>query len=113
MTLSSVPDEGQPSDDQVRVAAARLAAGAIEPALEMLTPLIGDERALAARFVLALTAWKMGRLDWALTLMREGHDRAPMNGSIAEALASLPAQSGNMVESVYVAKLATALGTED
>ena len=113
MTLSSAPDEGQPIDDQVRVAAARLAAGAIEPALEMLTPLIGDERALAARFVLALTAWKMGRLDWSITLMRECHDRAPMNGSIAEALASLHAQSGNMVESVYVAKLATALGTED
>ncbi len=65
---------------------------------------------VAARFVLAMTAWRMGRLDWALELVCGCHESAPMDGIIAEAMASLHAQVGNMVDSIYSAKLATALG---
>ena len=57
-----------------------------------------------------MTAWKMGRLDWALDLARACHERDPMDGTVAETLASLYAQSGNLVDCLYVGKLATALG---
>lgn len=95
----------------VRAAAERLAATDAEAALAILEPLIAScDASLPARFLLAMTAWKMARLDWSIALMRACHERWPMDGTVAESLASLYAQSGNLVESLYVAKLATALG---
>jgi len=98
---------------QVRDAAARAGAGDVDGALKALAPLFdAGEASVAARFVLAMTAWRMGRLDWSLELICACHDVAPMDGTIAEAMASLQAQVGNMVESIYAGKLATALGGE-
>ena len=95
----------------VRDAAARFAAGDTDAALGLLSPLLTTgEPSLAARFLLAMMAWKMGRLDGALDLVRECHEHDPMDGTVAEALASLYAQSGKVVDSIYAAKLATALG---
>jgi tetratricopeptide (TPR) repeat protein len=95
----------------VQAAAARFTAGDTDAALALLSPLVASgSPSLAARFLLAMMAWQMGRLDGALDLVRECHAQDPMDGTVAEALASLYAQSGNAVESIYAAKLATALG---
>lgn len=95
----------------VREAAACFAAGDTDAALGLLSPLVASgDPSLAARFLLGMMAWQMGRLDGALDLVRECHEQDPMDGTIAEALASLYAQCGNPVESIYAAKLATALG---
>ena len=104
--------EGQAvGEPAVREAAARFAAGDTEAALALLSPLVaGGAPPLAARFLLAMMAWRMGRLDGALALVRECHALDPMDGTVVEALASLYAQCGNPVESIYAAKLATALG---
>lgn len=107
-------DGGIAIGSAVVAASDRLAAGDAEQALALLSPLVSAaEPPVAARFVLALTAWKMGRLDWALELARACHEAAPMAGAVAETLASLYAQSGDLVESVYFGKLATALGSAD
>ena len=68
---------------------------------------------LAARFALAMTAWRFERFDWALSLLRECHNDAPDSGGVAEALASLHAQLGHLEESLFTGKLATALGDDD
>src|SRR5665213_414383 len=95
-------------DPAVREAARRLQAGDSDAALGLLAPLIAlAEPPLAARFLLAMMAWKMGRLDSALELVRECHERDPMDGTVVEALASLHAQCGDPIESIYAAKLAT------
>jgi Flp pilus assembly protein TadD len=95
----------------VREAAQRFIAGDRDGALGLVAPLIAAARpSLGARFLLAMMAWQMGRLDGALDLVRECHAQDPMDGTVCEALASLYAQCGNAVESIYVAKLATALG---
>lgn len=99
-------------DERVRHAAEMLAAGDAEGAMAVLTPLLDDSAAgLQARFVLALTAWQLGRLDWAIQLTQQCHDDAPMDGTIAEVLASLHAQVGNLGESLFMGKLATAIGS--
>jgi len=88
----------------------RLITGDQEGALALLAQLItNDTNDVPARFLLGLTAWKMGRLDWSLALTRECHDSRPMDGVIAEVLASLYAQAGDLQESLYMGKLATAL----
>jgi tetratricopeptide (TPR) repeat protein len=95
----------------VREAAQRFVAGDREGALGLISPLVAaDQPSLAARFLLGMMAWQMGRLDGAIELVRECHAQDPMDGTVCEALASLYAQCGNAVESIYVAKLATALG---
>lgn len=95
----------------VSAAARHFASGDSDAALRLLSPLIATGNApLDARFLLGMMAWKMGRLDGALALVRECHDQDPMDGTVAEALASLYAQCGDAVESIYIAKLATALG---
>lgn len=95
----------------VREAARHCARGDKDAALALLSPLVAaGEPSLAARFLLAMMAWQMGRLDGALDLARECHAQDPMDGTVVEALASLYAQCGNAVESIYAAKLATALG---
>ena len=98
-------------DPAVREAARLLAAGDAETALGRLVPFLSDDPPLAApRFVLAMAAWRMGRLDWAIDILRYCHERWPMDRDVAEALASLHAQSGNLVDSLYMGKLGTALG---
>jgi predicted O-linked N-acetylglucosamine transferase (SPINDLY family) len=88
----------------------RLGSGDQEGALALLAQLItNDSGNVPARFLLGLTAWKMGRLDWSLALTRECHESRPMDGAIAEVLASLYAQAGDLQESLFMGKLATAL----
>jgi len=78
-----------------------------------LNPLVAVEQpSIAARFVLEMTAWKLQRFDWALTILKACHDDAPDNGGVAEALASLQAQLGQLDESLFTGKLATALGND-
>lgn len=85
--------------------------GDTDRALAILKPLIAvDAPSIEARFALAMAAWQMERFDWALSLLRECHNEAPENGGVAEALASLYAQLGHLQESLFVGKLATALG---
>jgi hypothetical protein len=67
---------------------------------------------MTLHFVTALVSWYLGDLAKALALSRTCHDQAPMNGTVAEVLASLYAQSGDLVESLYFGKLATALGAD-
>lgn len=87
-----------------------LGSGDHEGAVALLAPLItSDPSDIPARFLLGLTAWKMGRLDWSLALTRECHESSPMDGVIAEVLASLYAQAGDLRESLFMGKLATAL----
>jgi protein O-GlcNAc transferase len=70
------------------------------------------ESDMLLHFVTALVAWYLGDLAKALALTRTCHDQAPMNGTVAEILASLYAQSGDLLESLYFGKLATALGED-
>jgi tetratricopeptide (TPR) repeat protein len=82
-------------------------------ALELLKPLVAVENpSIGARFALAMTAWRLERFDWALSLLRECHEVAPNNGGVAEALASLYAQLGRLEDSLFTGKLATALGDD-
>jgi len=109
-----LPSDGLSSaDSRLRDIVAHLDRDATGPALELLNPLISVEKpSIAARFVLAMTAWQMQRFDWALTLLKGAHDDAPDNGGVAEALASLQAQLGQLEESLFTGKLATALGND-
>lgn len=111
--MSSIgePDAPISLEEIVREANDRLAAGDTEAALEMLAPVTADDRIyLPAQFLLSMTAWKMGRLDWSIELMRQCHETHPMDGTVAEALASLYAQAGDLRESLFMGKLGTALG---
>jgi predicted Zn-dependent protease len=101
------------ADDRLREIVDHLDRDEAAQALERLTPLVSVAKpSLAARFVLAMTAWQLQRFDWALTLLKEAHDDAPDNGGVAEALASLQAQLGQLEESLFTGKLATALGDD-
>lgn len=111
MTVEAI-DPGDTDSLSVDIVEAkqRLAKGDEEGALALLAQLIADDASnVPARFLLGLTAWKMGRLDWALALVRECHEARPMDGGIAEVLASLYAQAGDLQESLFMGKLATAL----
>jgi hypothetical protein len=57
----------------------------------------------------ALVAWYLGDTARALSLAKSGFDREPGNGTVAEIVASLLAQVGELVESLYYGKLAIAL----
>jgi hypothetical protein len=97
--------------DQVHEANRRLRVGDAEGALAILRSLTSEDTIyVPAQFLLSMTAWKLGRLDWSIELMRQCHDAAPMDGTVAEILASLYAQAGNLQESLFMGKLATALG---
>jgi tetratricopeptide (TPR) repeat protein len=101
------------ADDRLRDIVAHLDREETGRALELLNPLVLDEKpSLAARFVLAMIAWQLQRFDWALTVLKGCHDDAPDNGGVAEALASLQAQLGQLEESLFTGKLATALGND-
>jgi Flp pilus assembly protein TadD len=98
-------------DARVREAAVKLTEGDTEGALAMLAPLLDDPAVgWHARFMTAMTAWRLGRIDWAVQLLQQCHNEAPMDGTIAEALASLYAQVGNLGEALFMGKIATALG---
>jgi protein O-GlcNAc transferase len=71
-----------------------------------------DSGYMPLNFVTALISWYLGDVAKALALARACHEQAPMNGTVAEALASLYAQSGELLQSLYFGKLATALGED-
>jgi hypothetical protein len=104
---------GEPAGDLIAAAARCL----LEDNPEAAIATLGDAARLGAsdtplHFVTALASWYLGDLAKALSLTRTCHELAPMNGTVAEVLASLCAQSGNLVESLYFGKLATALGED-
>jgi protein O-GlcNAc transferase len=110
MTTLTEPDQLS-LEAEVNEANRLLSDGDSEGALALLEPLTSNENAfLPARFLLAMTAWKMGRLDSAVELMRDCHEKWPMDGTVAEVLASLYVQAGNLGESLFMAKLGAALG---
>jgi protein O-GlcNAc transferase len=113
MKTVSQSDGVASGDDRLRDIVDHLDRDEAGRALEILSPLVSVEQpSLAARFVLAMTAWQLQRFDWALTILKASHDEAPDNGGIAEALASLQAQLGQLDESLFTGKLATALGND-
>jgi predicted O-linked N-acetylglucosamine transferase (SPINDLY family) len=107
------PDGQKPWTEILNRAIACLNDGEPGGALALLQPLLVDQQpSVEARFALAMTAWKLDRFDWALSILEQCHNDAPDNGSIAETLASFYGQLGNLRESLFVGKLATALGRE-
>jgi hypothetical protein len=97
----------------VAEAARHLAAGDAQAALDALRRAAGaDARSLKLRFLTGLIAWRLADVQQALALLRACHEDAPMNGGIAEVLASLYAQAGNLADSLYFGKLSTALGPD-
>jgi protein O-GlcNAc transferase len=108
-TIGTLP--AGPETDLVDEAGRCLASGDAQAALAALRGAADtDSGSLRLRFMMALVAWRLADVERALTLLRCCHDEAPMNGSIAEVLASLYAQAGNLGESLYFGKLSTALG---
>jgi Flp pilus assembly protein TadD len=100
-----------PMADSIGEAGRHLAAGDAQAALDALRGAAEvDASSLRLRFLTGLIAWRLADVAQALTLLRACHDEAPMNGTIAEALASLYAQAGDLAESLYFGKLSTALG---
>ena len=101
-----------PAADLISQAGAHLAAGDAQAALDALRSVAEtDGASLRLRFLTGLIAWRLADVQQALTVIRACHDDAPMNGTIAEVLASLFAQAGNLAESLYFGKLSTALGS--
>jgi Flp pilus assembly protein TadD len=91
-------------------AARRIVSGEGEMALAALSEAAAiDPDCLALHFVVALMAWRSGDFAGALKVMRACFEREPMNGTIADALASLFAQAGDLRESLFHGKLAAAL----
>jgi len=68
-----------------------------------------DSDDLHVHFVTSLAAWSLNDTARALQLAKACFERAPDNGTIAEIVASLAAQSGDLAESLYYGKLAIAL----
>mgnify|MGYP001549724724 CR=1 FL=1 len=113
MNLGLQPDGVGSPDDPLRAIVDHLNCDDAAKALELLAPLVSvPQPSIAARFALAMTAWHIQRFDWALTLLKEAHADAPDNGGVAEVLASLQAQLGQLEESLFTGKLATALGND-
>jgi predicted O-linked N-acetylglucosamine transferase (SPINDLY family) len=111
--LSSQADGSMSADDCLRDVAGHLNRNDAAAALARLKPLLAETPpSIAARFALAMTAWRLERFDWALSLLHECHSDAPDNGGVAEALASLQAQLGQLENSLFTGKLATALGND-
>src|SRR5437764_547029 len=110
----TTPQPGNPARTEAWAlleSARDLAAGDAQAALDALGPVAAREASsLRLRFLTGLIAWRLVEIQQALTMLRACHEDAPMNGSIAEVLASLHAQAGDLAESLYFGKLATALG---
>jgi Flp pilus assembly protein TadD len=99
--------------DLIGEAAHHLAAGDAQTALNLLRSAAEtDPSSLRLRFMTGMIAWRLANVQQALAILRECHEAAPMNGSIAEVLASLYAQAGDLAESLYFGKLSTALGSD-
>jgi tetratricopeptide (TPR) repeat protein len=91
-------------------AARRLVAGDAAAAVGILADAAArDPQYMPLHFVTSLAAWSLGDLAKSLALARDCHERDPMNGTVAELVASLYAQVGDMIESLYFGKLGTAL----
>jgi hypothetical protein len=105
-TLHAVPQG-------VADAARHLAEGDAEAAVMALSA-AGTENPdnIALHFMTALVAWSLDDTAKALALGQSCFDRDPGNGTVAEVLASLHAQAGDLMESLYYGKLATALGPD-
>lgn len=112
MTWLSQADGDGSADDRLRDVADHLNRNDAAGALALIKPLLTATPSIAARFALAMTAWRLERFDWSLSLLRGCHEEAPDNGGVAEALASLQAQLGQLEESLFTGKLATALGDD-
>ncbi|HUC66750.1 MAG TPA: hypothetical protein VMA53_15030 [Stellaceae bacterium] len=103
-------EEGQSAPAFVLEASRHVAAGDSRAAIAALTQAAALEPDyLPLQFMTALMAWRSGDFANALKLARACFERAPMNGTIAEILASLFAQAGDLRESLFHGKLATAL----
>lgn len=107
-------DKAKPTGDLIAEASKLLAAGDVEEAVGMLQAAgAADPNSPRLQFVTGIVAWRLSNLEQALAILRQCHDQDPMNGSVAEVLASLVAQSGDLVDSLYLGKIATALGPKD
>ena len=103
--------EQRPATDLVAEAARQLAAGDAAAAVQSLRKASeSDPESLRLHFTLGLVAWRLGELEQSLTILRQCHEHEPMNGTVAEIVASLYAQAGNLAESLYFGKMSTALG---
>ena len=105
-----VSEEGRSASAYVRAASRHLGAGDARSALAALAQAAAVEADyLPLHFMTAVMAWHSGDLASALKVMRACFEREPMNGTIAEVLASLFAQAGDLRESLFHGKVATAL----
>jgi predicted O-linked N-acetylglucosamine transferase (SPINDLY family) len=107
----AISPEAEPSAlALVRQASRYVAAGDIRAALAALAEAaVLDPNYLPLHFSTALIAWRSGDFASALKVTRACFEREPMNGTLAEVLASLFAQTGDLRESLFHGKLATAL----
>jgi len=85
------------ADDEAAALAALREAAARDP---------GD---IGLHIVTALAAWHFGDAAKALSVAKSCFERDPTNGTVAEIVASLYAQVGDIVESLYYGKLSVAL----
>jgi predicted O-linked N-acetylglucosamine transferase (SPINDLY family) len=109
-TPARSPEAGQSAPALVLEASRRIAGGDTRAALAALAQAAALEvDYLPLQFMTALMAWRSGDLANALKLARACFEREPMNGTIAEVLASLFAQAGDLQESLFHGKLATVL----
>ena len=94
----------------VAEAARHFAEGSTEQALAALNAAgAADGENVPLKFMTALLAWRLGDAALALMMSRSCFEREPENGTIAEAVASLYAQVGELRESLFYGKLAIAL----
>ncbi len=98
----------------IQEAARELAVGNIDAATEIVDGILRTEPAdLSAQLLLGLIAWRMGDLAGALGAVKAICDVAPNNGTYVEVLAVLYAQAGDLHESLFHGKVATALGLDE
>jgi hypothetical protein len=94
----------------VAEAARHFVEGSTEQALAALQAAgAADGEGVPLKFMTALLAWRLGDVALALMMSRACFEREPENGTIAEAVASLFAQVGELRESLFYGKLAIAL----
>ncbi len=113
---AKMPDteQAKSAGDLIAESARLLAEGDDEAAIAALQAAsVDDPDSPRIQFVTGILAWRLSKLEQAITILRQCHEQDPMNGTVAEALASLVAQAGNLVESLYFGKIATALGPKE
>jgi tetratricopeptide (TPR) repeat protein len=105
-----VPETARIIPPGVAEAARHFAEGSTEQALAALQAAGAAEgEGVPLKFMTALLAWRLGDMALALMMSRSCFERDPENGTIAEAVASLYAQVGELRESLFYGKLAIAL----